>query len=142
MKFDVVLINPPYEAGHHLYMYFLEKTSQLSENLISINPIGFIFSKTNKGIHKKLKDQINKHKVIIDEIDGNKVFKDASFLGFNLGICEFIDNKNYDKGNATRKSTRYSGYTIVSINGVYQSNHIRNKAERKQNKSHYFLKVL
>ena len=100
-KFDIILINPPYEAGHHLYMYFLEKSSQLSENLISINPIGFIFSKTNKGIHKKLKEQINKCKVVIDEIDGNKVFKDASFLGFNLGICTFSNNSNNDKENVT-----------------------------------------
>ena len=36
-KFDVVLMNPPYNRSMHLK--FLEKTIQIGDNVISIQPV-------------------------------------------------------------------------------------------------------
>ena len=126
-KFDIVLMNPPYDAGHHLYMKFLDKVINISDNSITINPINFIFTKTDRGIHKQLRNSIHNCNLEIDEIDGNKSFKDASFLGFNLGICKFskkIKDENVHINYLNGDSRDYISNSKEGINRADLSNDI------------------
>ena len=91
-KFDVVLMNPPYDRKLHLK--FLEKTIEISENVVSIQPVRWITdpnAKFNKSSAlKKYENTIAKH--IKDlEIINDKIAEHLFGVGFtiNCGFFEF-----------------------------------------------------
>lgn len=92
-RFDIALGNPPYDAAKHLYMKFIYRTNNVSKMTVFVNPTNFLYSRTNKGIHKDIKNQLQNLSAQIEEIDANRYF-DASFMGDNIiGICEFDNTK-------------------------------------------------
>ena len=113
-KFDVVLMNPPYDRNLHLK--FLEKTIEISENVISVQPCEFI-SRTHlkpsyKNIKKKYVNTIGKHLYDLVVLPNNP-FANA-YIDTDLGIYVLNNdggfdyenfNKSYDKNylNANNK---------------------------------------
>lgn len=53
-KFDVVLQNPPYSGSTHLK--FLEKTIEIADKVISVQPADWIFKDKYNNISKHIKD--------------------------------------------------------------------------------------
>ena len=81
MKFDIILMNPPYDNG--LGNSFLEKVIDISNKICTIQPSSFIVGKKQKvSIIKK----INNCEVNIDKIDGNKSFEGVGYLNGEVGI--------------------------------------------------------
>ena len=72
MKFDVVLMNPPYDKK--LHEKFLYKAIEISNNIISVQPLTWL---TNQKQNKKLTEKINKIGCFIEQIDPNKYFDGA-----------------------------------------------------------------
>ena len=107
MKFDVVLMNPPYDRNLHLK--FLEKTIEISENVVSIQPARWITdpnAKFNKSSAlKKYENTIAKH--IKDlEIINDKIAEHLFGVGFtmDLGIynCDKDGGYNYKELSSDR----------------------------------------
>ena len=107
MKFDVVLMNPPYDRNLHLK--FLEKTIEISENVVSIQPVRWITdpnAKFNKSSAlKKYENTIAKH--IKDlEIINDKIAEHLFGVGFtmDLGIynCDKDGGYNYKELSSDR----------------------------------------
>ena len=83
-KFDIVLMNPPYDNG--LYKKFLNKILNISEKSVTIHPVDFILGKKqNKQILNKLEDGFN-----LEIVNSMSDF-DAGIWG-TLGIL--LHNKN------------------------------------------------
>ena len=106
-KFDVVLMNPPYDRNLHLK--FLEKTIEISENVVSIQPVRWITdpnAKFNKSSAlKKYENTIAKH--IKDlEIINDKIAEHLFGVGFtmDLGIynCDKDGGYNYKELSSDR----------------------------------------
>lgn len=72
-KFDCVIMNPPY--NHGLCNKFLEKSLQFADNVVSVQPSGFI---TNQNKDKKLIEKLNNYDLFVEEVNGNAYF-DAHF---------------------------------------------------------------
>jgi len=53
-KFDVVLMNPPYDKNLHLK--FLEKTIEISKNVVSIQPADWLFKNKYESLKKDISD--------------------------------------------------------------------------------------
>lgn len=63
MKFDVVIMNPPYGEKEQLYVDFINKTLTICDKVISINPeIALLDKNPIKNKNKLLKNNINKYK--------------------------------------------------------------------------------
>jgi hypothetical protein len=95
MKFDVVLMNPPYDNG--LGNRFLEKVFNIGNKIVTVQPLSWLISKKQKKSITKL---VNNYDTYIDTINGIKDF-DAGILG-DMAIQYFntdIDGKIhiYDK---------------------------------------------
>ena len=99
MKFDIVLMNPPYYRSTHLK--FLEKVIKISDNVISIQPTRWLEDKV--GIYKKnsaynkYKESIAKYIKDLEIITAEEAEKkfDAAF-NFNVGIYLCDKNGGYD----------------------------------------------
>ena len=92
-KFDVTLMNPPYDKSLHLK--FLEKTIKISDNVVSIQPIRWLqdpISKNKKvSAYNKYKESIFNHIKDIEVINSKistKLFggENITTINFDLGI--------------------------------------------------------
>lgn len=72
--FDVILMNPPYDQT--LYLKFLEKELEISNNIISINPAALI--KRDSKHFDKYKQKFADYLYDIEELDAKDIFKDTS----------------------------------------------------------------
>ncbi len=99
-KFDIVLMNPPYDKSLHLK--FLEKTIKIADNVISIQPVRWLeesVGKTKKNsAYNKYEETISKHikdLEIISSEEAKKIFN--ILLPTNLGIyvCDEQGGYNY-----------------------------------------------
>ena len=99
MKFDICLMNPPYDKSLHLK--FLEKAISISDNVVSVQPIRWLeetVGRFNKSsAYKKYEDSISKHisdlEVITAE-EAKRIFN--ILLPANVGIYVCNDNGGYD----------------------------------------------
>ena len=99
MKFDIILMNPPYYRSTHLK--FLEKTIKIADNVISIQPIRWLEEKVGRykknSAYNKYKESIAKYikdlEIITAEEAENKF--NAAFT-FNVGIYLCDKNGGYD----------------------------------------------
>jgi len=92
-KFDIVLMNPPYSKGLHLK--FLEKVIQISDQVVSIQPISWLQqgNKFNsKSTYYKYEDSISKHIKDLEIINSEKAKKDFNIIIDDIGI--YICDKN------------------------------------------------
>ena len=83
MKFDIVLLNPPYSNG--LFIQFLNKGFSLLKDggtLCAIHPSTYIISKkvTREKRHILLNNTIEKYKSSVKLVNGNSIFEKAGFF--------------------------------------------------------------
>ena len=84
-KFDVALMNPPYDKDLHLK--FLEKCIEISDNVISIQPATFLVNLRNDSKSKrynKFKEKIDKHVKFISIENYNDIFKTGLFVPYMI----------------------------------------------------------
>ena len=102
-KFDIILMNPPYDRSLHLK--FLEKTIQIADNVVSIQPVrwleeGVARYKKNSA-YNKYKESISKHIKDIDIIsqeDSDIYFLGAHFsMELGIYICDEKGGFDYNK---------------------------------------------
>lgn len=93
-KFDVIMMNPPFNRNLHLK--FLEKTIEIADNVVSVQPVRWleeVIGKDNKkSAFNKYENSISKHikdLEIISSEEAKKIFN--ILLPSNLGI--YICNK-------------------------------------------------
>ena len=119
-KFDIVLMNPPYDKDLHLK--FLEKCIEISNNVISIQPATFLVNlrKDSKLKHyNKFKEKIDKHVKFISIENYNDIFKTGLFVPYM--IINIDNNKTYDE--IEFDSCGYKKY----VKSIYDCNLIGNK---------------
>lgn len=98
-KFDVVLMNPPYYRDLHLK--FLEKTLEIADNVISVQPVGYLLDLPavmgwKKQHFQKYEHTVSRHIRDIDIMyaeDANEAFSIRSFDKIGIYNC---DNGVYD----------------------------------------------
>ena len=90
-KFDVVLMNPPYDRNLHLK--FLEKTIEVADKVINISPHDWLtnqFAKTEKSKFKRyFREKYSKYieeLEIISAEDFNKYFGTSNWFGVAIGV--------------------------------------------------------
>ena len=98
-KFDVVLMNPPYDNG--LGNRFLEKVFNIGHKIVTVQPLSWLTSKKQRKSITKLADTCDVH---IDTLNGIKefdagIFGDMAIQYFNTEIDGKIHiyNKVFDK---------------------------------------------
>ena len=91
-KFSFCIMNPPYD--NKLHLRFLEKSVQISNEVVSIQPIGWLirlYKKILNNIDSKLFNLFNIYKTDVEMIEGNDYFDVA--LSDQLGIFNINMNK-------------------------------------------------
>ena len=131
MKFDICLMNPPYlgknRNDYNIHLKFLNKIATISNNIISVQPIMFLFKtydkKSPEQTEKEILSTIETYGVNVEEIDGREF--DAAF-GNKIGIINInkmnddasivIDNKKYNSTNEINKFSHDN--LIVEFNNI------------------------
>ena len=121
MKFDKVIMNPPYDIGGKIW----DEVRQISENIICLMPLAQY--KTNKR-YKYIKEHTIVDNILFDaiisgnlcittcqSIDNGKVYEDFLFDSFNQNYRSFYEwNRRNDKGlEVCRKDNKpYTDFDI------------------------------
>ena len=114
-KFDIVLMNPPYDRSMHLK--FLEKVTKISNNIISIQPLTWlqdIYASENKN------SNFNKVKNLgISNIDFcgklSDLFTSTNHATYDIGIITIDNKKTIDLSEELNKHIElYPGQLIDS----------------------------
>ena len=98
-KFDIILMNPPYSRSLHLK--FLEKTIQIADNAVSVQPVRWLEEKVGRykknSAYNKYKESIAKYIKDLEIITAEEAEKkfNAAFI-FNVGIYLCDKNGGYD----------------------------------------------
>ena len=98
-KFDICLMNPPYNRGLHLK--FLEKVIECTDTVISIQPVGWLedigCQLNEKSKYYKYENSISKHIYNLDKIEGNdatRIFGGEGNVSFSEKLAIYHCNKN------------------------------------------------
>lgn len=94
MKFDIIIGNPPYKNGLHL-KFLNEAINNSNRFVVFIEPVQFLLNEKStrrKNIETELYKKLEKYGFYVKIFNGNKFFKDASFLAA-LGYL-IIDKNN------------------------------------------------
>lgn len=87
-KFDVILMNPPYDKNLHLK--FLEKAVKIAKNTISISPSDCF---TNMNVQNKLAKELSNYIEDLEIINARTADKEFGiYSSSNLGIGVFKDD--------------------------------------------------
>lgn len=98
MKFDVVIMNPPYKQNLHLN--FLLKAINITREggwINCVHPSTWLFME-NKGehtqkIYKKVKEEINRHNASLVFFNANKIFGVSMFMPFCITTIHKVNKK-------------------------------------------------
>ena len=129
-KFDVVLMNPPYDKNLHLK--FLEKTIEIAEDVISVQPVRWLQDPV--AIHKKnsnyvkYKESIHRHIIDLDVIKMTDAV-DLFNAGFNADVAIYTVKSSYTNGNVVAYdvsesilnkvlNSKYKLYDVVERNKI------------------------
>lgn len=130
MKFDVVLMNPPYDHG--LGDKFFNKTLDISDIVITIQPSNWLYgSRQNKNIISKLKNRyvdITSYKYGGSEFGagfGNEL--SINYIDSNKKQKIFIDKKEFSD---ITKIRHYSGNEFIekfnnTLSSLYRQNNVK-----------------
>ena len=97
-KFDICLMNPPYDRSLHLK--FLEKTIQVSENVVSIQPVRWLEDYNENNNIIKYKNSIIDYIYDIELITNDKareIFNAGINTSLGIYICNEIGGFNINK---------------------------------------------
>lgn len=136
-KFDVVLMNPPYDRDLHLQ--FLEKTIELADTVVSIQPGGFVNNIGMNLTYKKYADKIIPHlyaKEFLSHRESNDYFKTANGIMSNLLIGVY--KHNFNNGKYEFDDQLYNIYQ--KIRNAKLKN-LRNKFIRAENFTKFGVKI-
>lgn len=98
-KFDICLMNPPYDKNLHLI--FLEKTIKISDNVVSVQPIRWLEEVVGKekktSAYNKYEESISKHIKDLEIVSADEAQKKFNIsLPVNCGIYVCDDNGGFD----------------------------------------------
>ena len=118
MKFDIVLMNPPYAGSLHLK--FLEKCIEIGEKVVSVQPATFLINTRKNGKAKTqyipLKNKLKGH-VKSCEINGmNKEFHTGLYVPFT--IINIDNTKEYDEIDFECSTERKKVRSIFDCNKI------------------------
>lgn len=138
MNFDILLSNPPYSNSLHLK--FLDKYTEIAENIISIQPAEFILRPYIKPSWEKLKEKyknsIGKHLYNLEIIkDANKIFN----AGIDTELCIYeLNNKGgFDYDNFYKT---YDSSYLNNLDKFKTNNTIKDLLEN-YNDQKYFVPI-
>ena len=122
-KFDIILMNPPYSKdrfGDGLYVDFLNKCIDISDKVISVNPLNMLISHGIGGALKnkttKIVKYINEYKPKIEVI--NKSLFDAGIKG-DLCIISFNGNNENIIINKDSKTYKFKEHKDINFTSDY-----------------------
>ena len=122
-KFDIILMNPPYSKdrfGDGLYVDFLNKCIDISDKVISVNPLNMLISHGIGGALKnktnKIVKYINEYKPKIEVI--NKSLFDAGIKG-DLCIISFNGNNKNIIINKDSKIYKFKEHKDINFTSDY-----------------------
>lgn len=116
-KFDICLMNPPYDSKSNLHLKFLKKTNELSNNVISIQPgIWLEKSRINTPIAEYKKYFKNRvHSVeILNHDESNKLFGTGNSIA-SLCIINLSDDPQVDLETFGFKKHEYNLYKKINL---------------------------
>ena len=137
-KFDIVLMNPPYDKSLHLK--FLEKTIKISDNVVSVQPSGWItdtYVNEKHSLFKKYPDSILKHikdVELYDWQDASILFNLISHQGIGIFVCTKEGGFNYNNIPYIGKSKKIIEITktVESLNDHIEWNKYKGIRVRTQ----------
>ena len=121
-KFDICLQNPPYSGkryGDGLYIDFINKSLEISDKLISINPLGLLITKGKGGA---LKNKSNKITSYIDEFKPEiEVINNIFDAGIKSDICiiSFINKNNQITIKKNNKIYKFDNFDDIDFSSNY-----------------------
>lgn len=127
MKFDVILINPPYNRSLHLK--FLEKVIEIGDKVVSIQPIRWLedplsnYKKSSN--YKKFEDSISKHINDIEIINVEQVKKYFNIQLDKLAIYFCNENGGYDYKSLSENNI------IKNVLNFLKNNHVNLEYNKK-----------
>ena len=133
-KFDICLMNPPYDKNLHLK--FLEKVINICNKVVSIQPCEFIarthLKPTYKNQKEKYKDTIGKH------LKNLEVLEDMPFdagIDTNLGIYVLDDAGGFDYENFYKEFDK----NYLTIENKFKTEYTLKDKLETFNKQKYFV---
>ena len=156
-RFSVILMNPPYDKDLHLK--FLEKTADIADNIVSVQPATFLVNLRKNGKAKKykeLKEKINNHVKSVEIENLNKTFNTGLYVPFTIITIDNKDNYNEIKFNSCGYETVVNNIDDCNLIGSRKlidsiiekcgnkdvvSNHLYKPGKDTYNKDNWFIKT-
>jgi hypothetical protein len=145
MKFDVVVVNPPYKGGLHIEIFNKSFDEELADggDIICIQPATpYINRKPTKDDTKTVrsKEIISEYESTLTLVDGNKLFNAGFFVPLSITHVQKVKNKNinviYSHIDENNKEIHtYDKLDDIFIHGDDIVLGIRDKIFSKMNKS-------
>ena len=115
-KFDICLMNPPYDNGLHLS--FLKKVSEISDKIVSIQPCNWLFLKSQQKRTKDVRDLVDKYYTECDVYEHSMdLFGGIAAFKSSITIS-YIDTKKEDDIIKVNIRERNSNSVYHSIDDV------------------------
>ena len=134
MKFDICLMNPPYDKSLHLK--FLEKAIQISNNVVSIQPIRWLQDPDVQKHKKNFVNSIGNNIVSLDVVPENEASKLFNArLSFDLGIYVCKNNpssKTFDIDIFSHTIDNVYVKDILDKIEKYAPNYLKNVVEENK----------
>ena len=99
MKWNYAIMNPPYSRNLHLK--FLEKVIEVSDNVVSIQPVSWLEDiggqLNEKSLYHKYENSISKHIYNLDKIEGKdatRIFGGEGNAAISQKLAIYHCNKN------------------------------------------------
>ena len=123
-KFDICLMNPPYEKGLHLS--FLKKVGEISNKVISIQPCNWLFLKSKQKRTKEVRELVNKYYSEIEVLDqSSKVFGDIEQKSqMSINYIDINKEDSIIKIDGLRNNHSTSEYTSIDDVRLFGKNKI------------------
>lgn len=133
MKFDICLMNPPYEKNMHLK--FIRKILKIADNIINISPVRWLqdpFAMDKRSTLKQFED-VAKHIKNIDVSKNDKENFDIIIYS-DLGIYTLTkEETNFDYNNIWKLFKTDTQISIINKICFCNDKHIGNVVEKNKN---------
>lgn len=133
-KFDVVLMNPPYDKNLHLK--FLEKTIDIADKVVSIQPCEFISRTHTKHTYANIKNKyaktIGAHLYDLEVLQSNP-FSGAG-IDNDLGIYVLNETGGFDYDNFNKQYDKH----YINVNNKFKTGTtLKDRLEKYTNQKYF-----